>query len=307
MQQLYARTIPTRVGNTSSNSVYQAQTKDHPHAGGEYLAPSQVTTLYNGPSPRGWGIPACPIVLPGCRRTIPTRVGNTPHSGHAPLRVPDHPHAGGEYKRDRDALDAQDGPSPRGWGIPTTVTPVFPMTRTIPTRVGNTDQCNVLHVVTMDHPHAGGEYSACPPSLDSLSGPSPRGWGIRRHVVKGMLHFRTIPTRVGNTMATPRNINSATDHPHAGGEYLSLRLASRSMVGPSPRGWGIPLTSTNSCRPSRTIPTRVGNTLSASLDARQLTDHPHAGGEYLCPNYGPGTRVGPSPRGWGILSAGRGT
>ena len=71
------RTIPTRVGNTSSSTHQSSATTDHPHAGGEYPATCLREEVVRGPSPRGWGIPKRKQARRRRRRTIPTRVGNT--------------------------------------------------------------------------------------------------------------------------------------------------------------------------------------------------------------------------------------
>jgi len=49
------RTIPTRVGRTSSASRRSGRRSDHPHAGGENAVRRGFVRSACGPSPRGWG------------------------------------------------------------------------------------------------------------------------------------------------------------------------------------------------------------------------------------------------------------
>src|ERR1035441_8011535 len=111
-----------------------------------------------------------------------------------------------------------------------------------------------------DHPHAGGEYRSRRIRRSKSSGPSPRGWGIPREGLQEFALYRTIPTRVGNTNGVFVDQTANPDHPHAGGEYISSNCRPSAPGGPSPRGWGIPLTIGTNGQVYRTIPTRVGNT-----------------------------------------------
>ena len=70
-------------------------------------------------------------------------------------------------------------------------------------------------------------------------------------------------------------------------------------VGPSPRGWGERLQTRPLSRWQRTIPTRVGRTMSRPEKASIATDHPHAGGETYNDLAQRVLNPGPSPRGWG--------
>ena len=151
-----------------------------------------------------------------------------------------------------------------------------------------------------DHPHAGGEYARTLPSRAAMSGPSPRGWGILLGDDGAVPGNRTIPTRVGNTMCSYTILQSRPDHPHAGGEYFPRNSFSTLPTGPSPRGWGIHARGRWREPNGRTIPTRVGNTAECSPRARAVTDHPHAGGEYLMLSHSFTITTGPSPSGWGI-------
>ncbi len=128
-----------------------------------------------------------------------------------------------------------------------------------------------------------------------------RGWGALLRPIIHRFNERTIPTRVGSTLTVSSNLTVGTDHPHAGGEHVTSRAASAWVAGPSPRGWGARYRALQFGQLTRTIPTRVGSTLSPSPDEREWSDHPHAGGEHHTPTAKSQPRAGPSPRGWGAL------
>ena len=157
--QRSARTIPTRVGRTTSTGIGWTGNKDHPHAGGENAARLSNLAELEGPSPRGWGER---IHCPGewvLGRTIPTRVGRTSQCQHPNVESGDHPHAGGENPGTALGLQPVPGPSPRGWGELRSVHTIAGRPRTIPTRVGRTMLCVNASSAMKDHPHAGGENS----------------------------------------------------------------------------------------------------------------------------------------------------
>ena len=119
--------------------------------------------------------------------------------------------------------------------------------------------------------------------------------------MRGRIHHRTIPTRVGSTSTFHFRCPSDSDHPHVGGEHDLQNGEHVKERGPSPRGWGAPRSVPLSITQPRTIPTRVGSTIIKKCVQGLGTDHPHAGGEH-CIKFHPGTRnIGPSPRGWGAL------
>ncbi len=72
-----------------------------------------------------------------------------------------------------------------------------------------------------------------------------------------------------------------------------------ACVGPSPRVWGELRLSQSKETRWRTIPTRVGRTLSAPPAHPPRADHPHACGENVALAYYLPYNVGPSPRVWG--------
>jgi hypothetical protein len=159
-------------------------------------------------------------------------------------------------------------------------------------------------MVEADHPHAGGEHTPIIHERRFHLGPSPRGWGARGTAPLPRRTFRTIPTRVGSTPFASQVDPNSADHPHAGGEHESRKIASGDASGPSPRGWGAPAHSGSARRQKRTIPTRVGSTARLRGSRCRSWDHPHAGGEHLCRSPRRTRRRGPSPRGWGAPGEG---
>ncbi len=95
-------------------------------------------------------------------RSIPTRVGTTNEVAACRFRIAVHPHACGDYDIPTLQAMADDGPSPRVWGL----------------RL----KANLL--------------------LRHL-GPSPRVWGLRSLASWEKAEERSIPTRVGTTGASP--------------------------------------------------------------------------------------------------------
>ena len=272
---------------------------DHPHAGGENVDPECRYRRFYGPSPRGWGERSASDRMRDQTRTIPTGVGRTEAQHLSGTANADHPHAGGENRDCRACVERIYGPSPRGWGEPPGRQSDDQAHRTIPTRVGRTIPRRTRGRGTSDHPHAGGENIVLDESSILKSGPSPRGWGELAPKPGRFLPSRTIPTRVGRTGTRAPSNRTRTDHPHAGGENVEGPEPVASEIGPSPRGWGELSGVLVVVWLWRTIPTRVGRTITPGNQCDPAPDHPHAGGE----NSGSASKlratIGPSPRGWG--------
>ncbi len=132
------RTIPTRVGRTHETAGWPGGASDHPHAGGENLERIRTATASSGPSPRGWGEHRLRLGNLSDGRTIPTRVGRMSNVAHATTVTTDHPHAGGENSAGITSAPISYGPSPRGWGEHGRGKRLLLAPRTIPTRVGRT-------------------------------------------------------------------------------------------------------------------------------------------------------------------------
>ena len=125
----FSRTSP---GNKTLGTIL------HPHAGGENKTAYRGARWRIGPSPRGWGKQNNSTRAPVNARTIPTRVGKTMRRWSSRGNSADHPHAGGENRRNIRRRMTKHGPSPRGWGKQGLVSFDESEDRTIPTRVGKT-------------------------------------------------------------------------------------------------------------------------------------------------------------------------
>ena len=75
----------------------------------------------------------------------------------------------------------------------------------------------------------------------------------------------------------------------------------KTFCGPSPRVWGELLRLCSCGSFLRTIPTRVGRTVSPFTPRPRMADHPHACGENGSAFFWLVFRPGPSPRVWGEL------
>ncbi len=105
---------------------------------------------------------------------------------------------------------------------------------------------------------------------------------------------------MGNTSDIPSNVFAMAVHPHACGEYLGGRAWDLLGGGSSPRVWGIRMMLRTVWSRRRFIPTRVGNTICLSALIAFHSVHPHACGEYSGALPITTSRVGSSPRVWGI-------
>ena len=92
----HGRFIPTPVGNAIIQAPTSRSVAVHPHARGERGAGQAGVSRRDGSSPRPWGTPGHDSHAGGCRRFIPTPVGNAHRGCSPPPACPVHPHARGE-------------------------------------------------------------------------------------------------------------------------------------------------------------------------------------------------------------------
>ena len=252
----------------------------HPHVRGEYAALAAAQGEFTGSSPRAWGILQGNSTKTVSDRFIPTCVGNTPAPSACPLRSSVHPHVRGEYTFAGDDEFLSGGSSPRAWGIRGAGGAGMPMSRFIPTCVGNTCRQPWRPSCSAVHPHVRGEYGISRNWHSPISGSSPRAWGIPDiEEILGLV-FRFIPTCVGNTSPDWNRTHNVPVHPHVRGEYLLFFFHTLLEI--------------------RFIPTCVGNTCPRLCGAALLSVHPHVRGEYWVSRLSRSGRFGSSPRAWGI-------
>jgi len=134
---LYARFIPTPVGNAEQFAIARRCATVHPHARGERAWASASAFAARGSSPRPWGTRRAAWPRPWPPRFIPTPVGNAP-SPRLPLRIcAVHPHARGERQLNTREWKRSHGSSPRPWGTRSLRGCDSATIRFIPTPVGN--------------------------------------------------------------------------------------------------------------------------------------------------------------------------
>ncbi len=152
------------------------------------------------------------------------------------------------------------GSPPRLWGIRSSILSFTSVTRFTPTPVGNTLFSPKSTECAAVHPHACGEYSHTGADSHEDYGSPPRLWGIRVRRSWALSVRRFTPTPVGNTASILASCKRVSVHPHACGEYPSIRRAGQRPCGSPPRLWGILLQIAEIHAPLRFTPTPVGNT-----------------------------------------------
>ncbi len=134
------------------------------------------------------------------------------------------------------------------------------------------------------------------------SGSSPHTWGIRRYDAPDQQARRFIPTYVGHTCATSRNLRNTSVHPHIRGAYGPLLPKLQRHFGSSPHTWGIRSAHLLQRFLGRFIPTYVGHTQRVGCSLLRPTVHPHIRGAYDVSARSRHRVCGSSPHTWGILS-----
>ena len=129
------------MGNTGSRRGGRSRSSVHPHACGEHTTNHTQQHAGTGSSPRMWGTPGAAGPIRGCRRFIPTHVGNTLMLEAYKDNPPVHPHACGEHGVHFTRRAPLHGSSPRMWGTLNKEYAAMYNTRFIPTHVGNTLRC----------------------------------------------------------------------------------------------------------------------------------------------------------------------
>ena len=230
-QSVYARFIPTHVGNANIKPSAAQVFTVHPHACGERLSILYRVVDLIGSSPRMWGTLFIYLSVCFYLRFIPTHVGNAYVKARCPLMVPVHPHACGERLYLPGMRYPHFGSSPRMWG--THIASSFNVfeTRFIPTHVGNANNLYRHGSTVSVHPHACGERPSAILIECTPNGSSPRMWGTH-----SATSVRFIPTHVGNAFSYLGAV-----HPHACGERFKNIIVSFPAPGSSPRMWGTPV------------------------------------------------------------------
>ena len=131
------------------------------------------------------------------------------------------------------------GSSPRLWGTRVSAPLNTPVTRFIPTLVGNAYATDIPFQTEAVHPHACGERACLNGHFVMCTGSSPRLWGTPR-------------------ISRARG-DKGTVHPHACGERNIFHYHGETGAGSSPRLWGTRANKFSDQLLNRFIPTLVGN------------------------------------------------
>ena len=156
---IFARFIPTGVGNTWKTKESIVVRQVHPHGCGEYVLGVRLRRHAPGSSPRAWGTQRYDRRLGVCHRFIPTSVGNTRCRGEKTPAQTVHPHERGEHLSSSAFSCLPGGSSPRAWGTRCSVKAGVRHGRFIPTSVGNTTSIKVYVGGVAVHPHERGEHA----------------------------------------------------------------------------------------------------------------------------------------------------
>ena len=228
-------------------------------------------------------------------------MGNIKRATNCSPEVAVHPHACGEHGCHVQAVQDDNGSSPRLWGTLTRIFEYASMSRFIPTPVGNIEGNREAVYRPPVHPHAYGEHTLQFSGTLTGYGSSPRLWGTFFGIIFSIPMWRFIPTPVGNMPLPEPPQRKLSVHPHACGEHPSPSTGSGMRYGSSPRLWGTYGPYLRDLSRGRFIPTPVGNISTASPIASKPTVHPHACGEHLGDRISENGEFGSSPRLWGTL------
>ena len=256
------RFIPTYVGHTAAGRSCAGSAPVHPHIRGAYPDAQNGHAVFFGSSPHTWGILSGRSEPTPCTRFIPTYVGHTRMILAKDFSPSVHPHIRGAYALGGIAEVAD--------------------ARFIPTYVGHTSAFVTNSGSAAVHPHIRGAYQGGNTMKMTENGSSPHTWGIRATPSHAVEEQRFIPTYVGHTSCLFAVRPIHTVHPHIRGAYRAGGTIPRPSGGSSPHTWGIHNVSSVPPVGRRFIPTYVGHTEWAAMDADVVSVHPHIRGAYFC-------------------------
>ena len=236
-----------------------------------------------GSSPRSRGTRPRRLGRGRSCRFIPALAGNTPMPKARPDEEPVHPRARGEHAGTSSWRPTTIGSSPRSRGTRRSAHSLDNVCRFIPALAGNTCCLSSDPTSRTVHPRARGEHDLPNAALSSHDGSSPRSRGTPRFFQFAHCDFRFIPALAGNTTPTNCAGYSASVHPRARGEHVTV--CSRT------------------CDNLRFIPALAGNTAQDDRDLPLVPVHPRARGEHIKGVIPRDAYCGSSPRSRGTQSS----
>ena len=186
------------MGKTGSTGRQPRGLWKHPHARGEDLRLSCLSSSVRETPPRTWGRRLMRVFAGGDERNTPTHVGKTTDDGGRSALSWKHPHARGEDQRGHENPYIELETPPRTWGRRNWGPEPSREERNTPTHVGKTNVTSGGAYIAGKHPHARGE--------DARS-------TIKKYPVQG-----NTPTHVGKTRLITLRGKFSEKHPHARGE-----------------------------------------------------------------------------------------
>ena len=148
--------IPAWEGEPARSSGRSPATRVHPRVGGGAKLVLDVTSLDEGPSPRGRGSHRLGRNAPPGFGSIPTWAGEPTRTTVCPAACRVHPRVGGGARMTRRWRLLTPGPSPRGRGSLLVTRDLHRMSGSIPAWAGEPGASLALHSSVRVHPRVGG-------------------------------------------------------------------------------------------------------------------------------------------------------
>ncbi len=273
------RNTPTSAGRTTPGRNGPCTAPEHPHVGGEDWSRHRIEKVPNGTPPRRRG-GRTPTPCTECRcRNTPTSAGRTRPTRGRRAASTEHPHVGGEDAARSGWRNAVRGTPPRRRGGRTRQRRPTSYRRNTPTSAGRTTRAGTAAAGSAEHPHVGGEDDTATSTTARSCGTPPR----RRGGLPGPLRVphrdRNTPTSAGRTSAASSGAGRSTEHPHVGGEDMTVGVFNQTDGGTPPRRRGGRRSLVGGDLSVRNTPTSAGRTRARCLSRSASAEHPHVGGE----------------------------
>ena len=152
--------------------------------------------------------------------------------------------------------------------------------RLIPARAGNTRAVAPGRAPGTAHPRSRGEHSELLWLLGQDCGSSPLARGTQSERGVGLIGWRLIPARAGNTRFSGLRDPARAAHPRSRGEHTLLILPKHGLPGSSPLARGTRSVLIWPMSWGRLIPARAGNTFPLHRNRLLTAAHPRSRGEH---------------------------
>ena len=211
--------IPARAGSTSTATIGDSITRDHPRSCGEHTLFSSLSFRAQGSSPLVRGALADFVYVLNGKGIIPARAGSTCKGFMHHRHWRDHPRSCGEHRSATSRVRCATGSSPLVRGAPKYCDECGARVGIIPARAGSTVTSLASWRAGRDHPRSCGEHDWQKVSRFAGKGSSPLVRGARLIVFIGSYSSGIIPARAGSTAIPHVMQREAEDHPRSCGEH----------------------------------------------------------------------------------------